>query len=326
MVHNILQGKNTRGRLEVLDCKVRLVVATPPLSMPSAHDCLRSSLFCSSAIDISALICTLHRSKHQHAVVICAAGSSDPQKPRPEPPRITSNVKYNLQFLRRIKERGSGERPSTGYRRKRVERDPSLDAEEEERREFYDSNSFIEIEMRTPVLLVDGYNMCGYWSKLKKHFQKGELEYARQTLVEELVTFSVLRGTKVVVVFDAVNSGLPDHKESYQGIDLVFSANSTADSWIEREVELLRKDGCPKVWVVTSDRVQQQCAHASGAFVWSCKFLVAAIKDVKKEREQLLREMTCYSTKGKLLEHNLNPEVCSALKNLKKQLLQKEAG
>ncbi|MCO5608257.1 hypothetical protein L7F22_062463 [Adiantum nelumboides] len=133
-------------------------------------------------------------------------------------------------------------------------------------------------------------------------------------------------GTKVVVVFDAGDSGLPDHKESHLGIDVVFSASVTADSWIEREVELLRTDGCPKVWVVTSDHLQQQCAHASGAFVWSCKFLVAAIKDAKKERDQLIREMTCYSTKGKLLEHNLNPEVCSALKTLKQQLLQAEAG
>ncbi|KAI5074103.1 hypothetical protein GOP47_0010064 [Adiantum capillus-veneris] len=282
--------------------------------MSPADDCLRASFF--SGIDITALVCF----KHEHAVFICAAAFGDSQKPRPQPPRITSNVKFNLQFLRRIKEGRSGERPSTGYRRKKVERDPSILAEEEEKREFYDSNSFIEIEMRRPVLLVDGYNMCGYWSKLKKHFKKGDLEYARQILVDELVGFSALRGTKAVVVFDAADSGLPDHKESYLGVDMVFSASVTADTWIEREVGLLRKDGCPKIWVVTSDHLQQQCAHASGAFVWSCKFLVAAIKDAKKERDEIVREMTCYSTKGKLLEHNLNPEVCSALKKLKRQL------
>eukprot|EP00250_Pteridium_aquilinum_P009161 c18482_g1_i3 orf=576-980(+) len=132
--------------------------------------------------------------------------------------------------------------------------------------------------------------------------------------------------TKVVVVFDAAASGLPDHKETYQGIDVVFSATTSADSWIEKEVELLRKDGCPKVWVVTSDRVHQQCAHGSGAFIWSCRFLVNAIKDAKKERNDIIHEMTSFSMKGKLLEDNLNPEVRSALKMLKMQLLQSETG
>lgn len=119
--------------------------------------------------------------------------------------------------------------------------------------------------------------MCGYWSKLKKHFKRGDLEHARQTLLQELVGFSAIKGVKVVVVFDAVTSGLPDHKEMFQGIDVIFSATKTADTWIEKEVTLLRDDGCPKIWVATSDLVQQQCAYASGAFVWSCRVLLAAV-------------------------------------------------
>lgn len=46
-----------------------------------------------------------------------------------------------------------------------------------------------------PVLLVDGYNVCGYWAKLKKHFVNGNLDIARQKLIDELITFSMLRGT-----------------------------------------------------------------------------------------------------------------------------------
>lgn len=45
-----------------------------------------------------------------------------------------------------------------------------------------------------PVLLVDGYNVCGYWAKLKKHFINGNLDIARQKLIDELITFSMLRG------------------------------------------------------------------------------------------------------------------------------------
>ena len=48
--------------------------------------------------------------------------------------------------------------------------------------------------MAVPVLLVDGYNVCGYWAKLEKHLMNGRLDIARQKLIDELVTFSMLRG------------------------------------------------------------------------------------------------------------------------------------
>ena len=50
------------------------------------------------------------------------------------------------------------------------------------------------IETAVPVLLVDGYNVCGYWMKLRKHFMNGRLDIARQKLVDELITYSMLRG------------------------------------------------------------------------------------------------------------------------------------
>lgn len=51
------------------------------------------------------------------------------------------------------------------------------------------------IDTAVPVLLVDGYNVCGYWPKLKKHFTGGRLDLARQKLVDELITFGMLRGS-----------------------------------------------------------------------------------------------------------------------------------
>eukprot|EP01018_Ginkgo_biloba_P024993 Gb_12825 [translate_table: standard] len=56
-----------------------------------------------------------------------------------------------------------------------------------------------------------------------------------------------MKGVKVVVVYDATMSGLPTHKETFASVDIVFSANTCADAWIEKE----------------------------GAFVWSCKALVS---------------------------------------------------
>ena len=57
---------------------------------------------------------------------------------------------------------------------------------------IYSTNQGIDTAM--PVLLVDGYNVCGYWMKLKKHFMNGRLDIARQKLIDELVSFSLLRG------------------------------------------------------------------------------------------------------------------------------------
>ncbi|KAK7844056.1 protein reticulata-related 4 [Quercus suber] len=49
------------------------------------------------------------------------------------------------------------------------------------------------IETAVPVLLVDGYNVCGYWMKLKKHFMNGRLDIAQQKLVDELIKCIMLR-------------------------------------------------------------------------------------------------------------------------------------
>jgi predicted RNA-binding protein with PIN domain len=51
-----------------------------------------------------------------------------------------------------------------------------------------------ELNLEPPVLLVDGYNMCGYWPKLKKHFAKGDLETARSKLVVDLQTYGACKG------------------------------------------------------------------------------------------------------------------------------------
>uniref|UniRef100_A0A1D1XPI0 Uncharacterized protein yacP n=1 Tax=Anthurium amnicola TaxID=1678845 RepID=A0A1D1XPI0_9ARAE len=196
------------------------------------------------------------------------------------PPRITSNVKQNLQFLRLFREyqkqKSGTPKPATSYRKAKVVKEQlpqDTDLYEDPTMNLYYTNQGLETAV--PVLLVDGYNVCGYWPKLKKHFMKGRLDVARQKLIDELIAFSILKEVKVVVVFDAMLSGLPTHKEDFVGIDVVFSGDTCADAWIEKEIVALKEDGCPRVWVVTSDLCQQQAAHGAGAFVWSCKALVS---------------------------------------------------
>ncbi|KAL4348469.1 hypothetical protein GQ457_17G018800 [Hibiscus cannabinus] len=69
----------------------------------------------------------------------------------------------------------------------------------------------------TNVLLVDGYNVCGFWVKLKKYCMKRRLDVTCQKLVDEHITFSMLRGLYLVVVFDVMMSGLPTNNETFVG-------------------------------------------------------------------------------------------------------------
>ncbi|KAK9217101.1 hypothetical protein WN943_005726 [Citrus x changshan-huyou] len=258
------------------------------------------------------------------------SSSSSSKDSEPTPPRITSNVKQNLQFLRLWKEfqrrESSMPRPSTSYRRKKVEKE-ELPEDTELYRDptttLYYTNQ--GMDNAVPVLLVDGYNVCAYWPTLKKHFIKGRLDVARQKLIEELVEFSMIREVKVVAVFDALMSGLPTHKEEFIGVDVVFSGETCADAWIEKEIVALREDGCPKVWVVTSDHLQQHAAYGAGAFVWSSKALVSEIKASQKEVERMFQEQRSHSFQGRLLKHNLDSEVVDALKDLRNKLSENES-
>ncbi|XP_061357265.1 uncharacterized protein LOC133301632 [Gastrolobium bilobum] len=290
---------------------------------------------CSFAVALISHSDSNHNSTHTHAHSIIVAKSKKQhhtQGSQPTPPRITSNVKQNLQFLKLWKDfqkrNSSTPRPSTRYRKKKVEKDDVVDDHTDLYRDpttslYYTHQQGI-IDNAVPVLLVDGYNVCGYWMKLKKHFMNGRLDIARQKLIDELVTFSVLREVKVVAVFDAMMSGLPTHKEDFAGVDIIFSAETCADTWIEKEVAALKEDGCPKVWVVSSDHCHQHAAHGAGAFVWSCKALVTEIKASQKEVERMLQEQRSTSFQGRLLKHNLDAEVVDALKNLRQKLSENE--
>ncbi|GFP80432.1 hypothetical protein PHJA_000186600 [Phtheirospermum japonicum] len=115
-----------------------------------------------------------------------------------------------------------------------------------------------------------------------------------------------------------------DLSKKPKSIDIIYSGETCADAWIEKEVAALREDGCPKVWVVTSDHCQQHAAYGAGAFVWSSKALVSEIKASQKEVEQMLREHRSTSMQGKLLKHNLDSEVVDALKDLRDKLSEKQ--
>ncbi|GAV91600.1 hypothetical protein CFOL_v3_34992, partial [Cephalotus follicularis] len=92
-------------------------------------------------------------------------------------------------------------KPGTSYRRKKIEKEDTIEDIElyhDRTTTLYYTNQCLDDAVT--VLLVDGYNVCGYWVKLKKHFLNGRLD--------------------MVIVFDALISGLHTHKETFIGYSL----------------------------------------------------------------------------------------------------------
>ena len=100
-----------------------------------------------------------------------------------------------------------------------------------------------------PVLLVDGYNVCGcdegarpgMMPELREAFAAGDLETAQTRLVDALDVLAAHVGYRVVCVFDSDRAararragGIDRASRTRAGTWVVFSVTNDADSWIER--------------------------------------------------------------------------------------------
>lgn len=134
--------------------------------------------------------------------------------------------------------------------------------------------------MHDVFLLVDGYNMIGAWNHLKE-IKKKSLEDARERLIEDLAGFGTVHKCRVMIVFDAYDvKGLEKHEKKHD-LEIVFTReNETADAYIERFVALHKRRG-RKIWVATSDAVQQWQIFGQGAFRKPAFELLQEIKSSK---------------------------------------------
>ena len=94
-------------------------------------------------------------------------------------------------------------------------------------------------------LLVDGYNIIHAWKNLKvliedknvsKDRQSLDLESARFKLLDMMSEYKALKGTEIIVVFDAYNvKGHFTEKMDYLGVHVVYTKEAeTADQYIAR--------------------------------------------------------------------------------------------
>lgn len=136
------------------------------------------------------------------------------------------------------------------------------------------------------VLLVDGYNIVGAWSDLKKVRDTEGLEIARYTLIEVLINYSALKGFETQVVFDAqYQKSCGTHEVINQSLTVFYTDfGQTADTYIEKVCASFRpsyinqvipgeavfgrdtyRSRTSRLIVATSDRAQQLTVLGYGA-------------------------------------------------------------
>mmetsp|Transcript_13353 Transcript_13353/g.22541 ORF Transcript_13353/g.22541 Transcript_13353/m.22541 type:complete len:332 (-) Transcript_13353:158-1153(-) len=147
-------------------------------------------------------------------------------------------------------------------------------------------------EFNPPVLIVDGYNVIGYWAKLKKHFDAGHLDVARERLLSELGEYLHAKGLRVICVFDAAGGAAAStrHETMPYDVEVVYEAVHTADTYIERRCrELLDEKSAPVVIVATNDVQTLRCVIGQGAQTCTSKLLIQEMKKMKEDCEELLQ-------------------------------------
>ena len=171
------------------------------------------------------------------------------------------------------------------------------------------------------VLLVDGYNIIGAWSCLKKTRDTAGLEPARWELIEALTSYSAFENYQTKIVFDAHYQNTSSNQETITGNLSVHYTDfgQTADTYIEKACADLRthvaKSIISRVMVATSDRAQQLMIQGYGAEWISAHQLCYLVKDTVcqvKKKSQSRKQ-----SKARFLANSIDPKSRQRLAELR---------
>lgn len=131
-------------------------------------------------------------------------------------------------------------------------------------------------------LLVDGYNIIFAWDELKA-LAKTDLAAARERLQDILCSYQGMRGSTVILVFDAykVRGGVGS-VERFRNISIVYTREAeTADMYIEKATLELGKHS--RVRVATSDGLEQLIILGHNALRVSARSFREEVAEVERE-------------------------------------------
>ena len=164
--------------------------------------------------------------------------------------------------------------------------------------------------------LIDGYNVINNWPDFAK-VRDQDLEHARAMLTDKVAEFSAFHDYDAVVVFDAMDAKGPEAIEQIGGCMVVYTAEQeTADSWIERETYRIAKKGV-RVFVVTSDKAEQDSVLGSGALRISAREFREMYYKTKKEIEERISSLPG-NTGRREIGGRIGGDVASCLERLRR--------
>ncbi len=131
---------------------------------------------------------------------------------------------------------------------------------------------------RTRYLIVDGHSVIFAWPELRKvHERRSTL--AREALIRQLRDYQDWTGVRVVIVFDGKGAQVSVTSDSGD-VQIFYSRRGqTADAIIERLAS--KYAGKVDLTVATSDSMEQQTVHASGAMCISPEALREAVEEAR---------------------------------------------
>ncbi|MGN1024112.1 MAG: NYN domain-containing protein [Lachnospiraceae bacterium] len=143
-------------------------------------------------------------------------------------------------------------------------------------------------EKRRPLaeyLLVDGYNIIYAWSELRD-LAATDIKAARDKLIDILCDYAGISGFSVILVFDAYRVPGGAREVTRQGgIDIVYTKEAeTADLYIEKTAHSLSQKH--RVYVATSDAIEQVIIYGAGAYRLSARGLLEQILAAKERMRQ----------------------------------------
>ena len=141
------------------------------------------------------------------------------------------------------------------------------------------------------LLIIDGYNLLRSMPHLAQQ-ERMDPEGAREALLDELNTYKRVKGHKIVVVFDAAESHLPEQRTHHGGIKVIYTRQGEL---ADRRIEAMAKELREKAVVITSDRELRRAVERHGAVsfsshdfqerLWAAQY--AELKGIEEEDDPL---------------------------------------
>ena len=172
------------------------------------------------------------------------------------------------------------------------------------------------------ILLVDGYNIIGDWSDLKKSRDHHGLEAARRELIECLINYTAAVAYRTKIIFDAHYQDTPRSTEGYTAaLSVHYTAFAeTADTYIEKFCATFNRkkyqQESTRLIVATSDRAQQLTVVGYGAEWRSAQMLAGEVEQAA--RNTRVKRQTKKKPAASFLFNTLDPAAQKRLRQMQR--------